>query len=89
MTNHIFIDIDTERERPIIFGKPPDVAPPENKEEAGKMILNDIACLAEAVTTLILMAEQNGYGDKEKLIKATVDTINQLLEETKPTQDEL
>jgi hypothetical protein len=53
------------------------------------MILNDIACLAEAVTTLILMAEQNGYGDKEKLIKATVDTINQLLEETKPTQDEL
>lgn len=79
MTNHIFIDINTERERPIIFGKPPDVAPPENKEEAAKMILNDIACLAEAISTLILMAEQNEYGDKEKLATATINTINDIL----------
>jgi len=60
MINSIFIDVDTDREKPIIFGKPPDMTPPENKEEAKEMILNDIISLAEALKTLITMASQNG-----------------------------
>lgn len=75
MKNFIFVDVDTDREKPIIFGKPPDMNPPENKEEAKEMILNDISCLAEALKTLITMASQNGYADRNQLAVATVNTI--------------
>ena len=88
MTNSIFIDIDTEREKPIIFGKPPDITPPENKEEAAKMILNDISCLAEAITTLIIMAGQNGYANKDELMVATVNTIYNALQQPSALEDE-
>ena len=70
MKNFIFIDVDTDREKPIIFGKPPDITPPETTEGAKAMILNDIACLAEAISTLILMADQNNYGKLEVYNKA-------------------
>lgn len=83
MKNFIFIDVDTEREKPIIFGKPPEITPPENQEEAKAMILNDIACLSEAISTLILMAGQNGYADKTDLTVATVNTIYELLNNPK------
>ena len=81
MINSIFIDVDTDREKPIIFGKPPDFEPPQTKEDAAKMILNDISCLAEAITTLIVMAGQNGYADKKELTIATVNTIYNGLEQ--------
>lgn len=87
MTNSIFIDIDTKREKPIIFGKPPDITPPENKEEAARMILNDISCLAEAITTLITMAGQNGYADKNELMVATVNTIYNALQQPSTLED--
>jgi hypothetical protein len=83
MKNFIFIDIDTEREKPISFGKPPEITPPQNHEEAKKMVLNDIICLSEALSTLILMAHQNGYGDKTDLSVATVNTIYELLNDNK------
>ena len=75
MTNSIFIDIDTEREKPILFGKPPDITPPENRDEAKAMILNDIASLTEALKTLILMANENNYGDKIELMNLTIASI--------------
>ena len=81
MKNVILIDIDTEREgKAILFGKPPDMEPPQNKEEAQKMVLNDIACLSEAMCTLILMASKNGYGIKSELVEATIKTVNSILE---------
>jgi hypothetical protein len=93
MKNFIFIDVDTDREKPIVFGKPPEMAPPENKEEAAKMILNDISCLAEAIKTLITMASQNGYADRNELAIATVNTIYNSLQDPQSlkeneTQDE-
>jgi hypothetical protein len=75
MTNSILIDIDTEREKIILFGKPPHIAPPETKEESKAMILNDIACLAESIKTLIIIASENQYGDINELTTATVKTI--------------
>lgn len=81
MKNIIFIDVDSERDRPIIFSKPPEITPPENHEEAKKMILSDIICLSEAVATLIRMAYQNDYANKTDLIVGTVNTIYQLLDE--------
>lgn len=75
MTNAIYIDVDTERENPITFGKPQDIAAPTSKEEAQTMVLLDIQCVAEALNVLIHMAHQNGYGDRDELVKASVSTI--------------
>lgn len=83
MINSIFIDIDTDRNKPIIFGKPPDITPPSNKEEAREMILNDIICLAQALKTLIIMADENEYADKKELVVASIDTINEALTQNK------
>ena len=79
MKNTIFIDVDTDRERTIVFAKPPHLPPPQNAEEAAKVVLTDIACLAEAITTLITMADSFGYGKKTELVEASVKTINQAL----------
>lgn len=83
MINSIFIDVDTDRDKPIVFGKPPDITPPSNKEEAKEMILNDIICLAQALKTLIIMAEENEYSNKKELVVACVNTINEALIQTK------
>ncbi len=93
MKNLLLIDVDTDRDKPIVFGKSPDFEPPQTPEEAAAMVLNDIACMAEALTTLILMAGQNAYGDKAELVNATIKTIYQALEEPqnktedKPAED--
>lgn len=88
MKNTIFIDVDTDREKTIVFGKPPSVTPPQNENEAAKMILNDIACLAESLTTLILMADLKGYGNRVELVEASVKTLNQALEASEDKTDE-
>jgi len=90
MKNAIFIDIDTDREKqPIMLGKPPEITPPANAEEAKVMIIDDIATVCEALCTLILMSDNSGYGSKEELVKTTIFHLNNLLvEPTKePTPD--
>ncbi len=90
MKNQIIIDVDTDRESVINFGKPTGSPQPQNKEEAAAVVLNDIACLSEAITTLIMLAGQNGYGDIKKLVEASIKTINSVLDipVTEPTQTE-
>lgn len=88
MKNAIFVEIDTEREQPIMIGKPPEIAPPTTPEETAVMLKNDIACLLEAMCSLIQMADQNSYGKKEDFIKASIDHLNAfLLEVPKPAED--
>lgn len=95
MKNGIYVDIDTERENPIVFGKPPDIKAPETREEAQAMVLNDIASLSEALALLILMAHENQYGDKMALSDAAIKTIAEAMtakpleaqsEETPPSE---
>lgn len=81
MTNGIYIDIDTERENPIRFAKSPDIPQPTNKEEAQAMVLNDIACISEALALLIGVADQNGYRSKMELVQAAINTLNSVLNE--------
>jgi hypothetical protein len=83
MTNTIFIDIDTDRDNPITFSKPPEIAPPKNKHEAKEMILNDIICLANSLKVLIIMAGENDYGDKKELVVSCLNTINEALIQNK------
>lgn len=79
MKNSICIDIDTERQHPIIFTKPSDIAPPQTKEEATEMIVNDIAAISHALKYLIMMTDDNGYAKKEELVEASIKTINEAL----------
>jgi hypothetical protein len=75
MKNTIYIDIDTEREQPILIGKGPETEQPTTREEAGKMIINDIACVCDAMITLIHVAEQNGYAKKEDLVESAMNQL--------------
>jgi hypothetical protein len=87
MTNSIFIDVDTERDRPVIFSKPPHIDPPQTKEEAGKMIVNDIATVSHALKYLIMIASDNGYANKSELIDGAIKTLNELNENNKTNEN--
>jgi hypothetical protein len=87
MKNSIFIDVDSDRDQPIIIGKPDEIKAPENAEEAAVMIISDISCVCEALCTLIHMADQNNYGKKAELVAASIKYLNDLLIDT-PTDNE-
>lgn len=54
MKNIVIIDIDTERKDQItLIGKPEDFKQPDNKEDAQKMLYDDILCICEALITLV------------------------------------
>ncbi len=72
MKNIIYIEIDSEKSEPILFGKGPDAIVPKNKEEAANMVLVDINCLTEALLSLIHLADQNGYGDQNVLLTENI-----------------
>jgi hypothetical protein len=80
MKNSIYIDIDTEREQPILIGKGPEIEPPTSREEAGKMIITDIACICDAMISLMHVAHQNDYGVKEELVATAISQLNRFLE---------
>lgn len=88
MKNAIYIEIDTEKEQPVMIGKPPEITPPSTPEETAIMVKNDIASLLEAACTLIHMADHNGYGKKEEFVKASIDRLNAfLIESDKPKEN--
>lgn len=78
--NSIIIEVDTDNENPIRFHKPNGTKPPQTREEAANMLLTDIACLAEAITSLIYIAGAQQYADKNELINATIKTLYGALE---------
>jgi hypothetical protein len=81
MKNTIFISIDTERDQPIIIGKPPEVAPPASPEEAKEMILVDINCVTEALCRLIDIANQNSYGELTELVDNAIVSLHSMKSE--------
>lgn len=68
MKNTIYIDIDSEREQPILIGKGQDSPIPQTKEEAAQMVLVDINCMTEALLSLVHLADQNEFGKKDELV---------------------
>jgi len=80
MKNVIIIDVDTEREQQLQIGKPSsDIQAPTSPEEAKAIIVNDIACVFETFKTMVLIADQSGYGKKEEYIKTAIADLNDLL----------
>jgi hypothetical protein len=45
------------------------------------MIVNDIACVCEALCTLIHVAEQNDYAKKDELITESIKQLTKMLVE--------
>ena len=78
MKNIILINVDTERDQQIIIGKPEEIQKPQNREEAGIMITEDLTCVCEALCTLINMAADNGYADKKDLIDISIKRLTEL-----------
>ncbi len=76
MKNSILIDIDTEREKKIIIGKPDVLEKPETPEEAKTMIIKDITDVCETLCELIHIADQSGYAKKSDLINASIEALN-------------
>ncbi len=72
MKNTIYIEIDSEKAEPILFGKGPDAVMPKNQQEAADMVLVDINCVTEALLSLIHLADQSGYGDQNVLLTETI-----------------
>jgi hypothetical protein len=85
MKNNIFISIDTERDQPIIIGKPPEIPPPASPEEAKEMILVDINCVTEALCRLIDIANQNSYGELSELVDNAIVSLHSMKSE-KPSE---
>jgi len=88
MKNKIIIDIDSEREKPLIIGKGSEYQPPTNKEEAKEMLITDLGCVLDALLSMVHVADQNGYADKHELIEKAIKTMNQYLSlpSTKPIE---
>jgi hypothetical protein len=87
MKNKIYLDIDTDRTPPIQIGKPEEFNKPTTPEEAKQMVSIDISCVCEALCTLIHIADQNKYGDKEQLVKASIEHLNHMLTPITPKED--
>ena len=79
MKNIIIIDIDTEREQPVLIGKGKETPPPSTVEEATKMLFEDIACTTDALISMVHIVDQNKYGTKEDLIEKIKIQLNSYL----------
>lgn len=79
MKNLITIDVDTDREQPVLIGKGGDIPSPTNKEEAREMIINDIKCVCETLCMLIDVADQNKYALKAELITESIKQLTKML----------
>jgi hypothetical protein len=60
MKNVLTVVIDIDSNQPIQIVKPPDFIPPKTKAEQNAMVIDDMACLCEAICTLIHLADQSG-----------------------------
>jgi hypothetical protein len=79
MKNSIIIDVDTDRTPIITISKPLDQEIPSDVDAVKAMILNDITCVSETLSTLINMADQNGYANKNNLVNTIVVRLQEML----------
>lgn len=78
MKNILIIDVDTAREKVMMFKKPSDLPLPQNQEEAKTMILQDVSCAFEAFCSLISVVDQNGYGKKDDMLDTAIQHLTTL-----------
>lgn len=72
MKNIIIVDINTERTPVVQIGKMEGSELPKNKEEAKDIILKDMACITEALCTLINAADQSNIKTIEESMQDVI-----------------
>ena len=79
MKTKIYIDVDTERAKPISISHPDTTELPKTPEESRIMITNDIACVFDVLLELIHIADQSGYGSKKEFVNACTKYLNDFM----------
>jgi len=82
MKNIVIVDVDTERENQVMIKKSTEFEMPSNDESLAEMIKIDIICLCGGLCSMIQFSDENNLGTKEDYIKATINTLNELLEKS-------
>ena len=80
------IDVDSSREQQITFSKPDSEKEPETREEAYVMVMNDVRCLTYGLATLISLAHENGFSDKDGLLDQCIQALQVSLAEPEETE---
>lgn len=85
----ILIDVDSTREQQINFSKPDSEKEPETREDAYLMVMTDIRCVTYGLATLINLAAENQFADKENLLEQCIQALRLSLadEPTEPTDE--
>lgn len=79
MKTLLLIDIDSDRQQKVILGKPNEIKPPTNFEEAQLLVNTDVVCVCEALCALIDLADQNGYSKREVMVTEAIKNLTDLL----------
>jgi len=87
MKNSIFISIDSEREQPIMVGKPEQYTIPTSDEEMKQMMISDIDCVTDALYFMIENVSKNNFGDKKEVVDKCIIRLHSLL--TTDTNDDI
>lgn len=79
MKNSIFISIDSEREQPIMVGKPEQYSVPSTDEEMKEMMIYDVECMTDALYFMIENISKNNFGDKKEIVDKCIIKLHSLL----------
>src|SRR5689334_519127 len=79
MKNIIIVDVDTDRSPVVQLGKTSAESLPQNKEEAASLVDMDMACLCEALSTLIQAADYSGFKSREESLKTCITHLERSL----------
>lgn len=71
------VDVDSEREKQVIFNKPSDFIMPSSPDEAKEVIIEDLKTLAHGLGCLIKIAEDSGYGSAETLLNESIELLKE------------
>jgi hypothetical protein len=87
MKNVIIVDIDTDREPVVQLGKPNASDLPKDKDSAKDMVAKDMACVTEALITLMQAAEESGYKSIDESIKDISTHIERAFSDDVPEKE--
>lgn len=86
MKNTVIINVDYDRQNPVIIEKPVGIMKPKDEDEAKQMIKKDIITATHGLFTLIEMANDSGYMDSDKAAELLISQLNRKFLTTEETK---
>lgn len=75
MKNIVIIDVDTDREVPVMINKPDTIEKPTNKEDAIQFVRRDMQAICEGLLRLINISNKSGMLNKEESLDACINHL--------------